>query len=219
MRRRLLKNFAVRINVPYYSQTAEFSCGPACANMVLSYFNSGKTPTREAEFEIWRDCNLIGARGADPFGLSIALAKRGINMMVITERVQTFPYERLRKRWGNEGAELATFSIRSSYRRAKGLGVRVVFRKPNVRDAVWAMEKGDVPISLVSMHVVHGFDIPHWVVVTGKTNSGFMINDPYPPKGHKDLEVTDSQLAEMIEGISTKLESSRSMLIASRNIS
>ena len=65
------------LKIPYYAQSAEFTCGPACVLMVLKFFNPHLKLNRTLEFEVWRQCNMIGARGADPFGISVPLLDAG----------------------------------------------------------------------------------------------------------------------------------------------
>ena len=42
-----------------------------------------------------------------------------------------------------------------------------------------AMNKGAVPISLVSTDLFHGSDGPHWVVVNEITDEAVKVNDPW----------------------------------------
>jgi len=53
----------LKFNVPYYAQSSDFSCGPACVLMVMKHFNPNLHLTRALEYEVWRQCNMIGIRG------------------------------------------------------------------------------------------------------------------------------------------------------------
>ena len=65
------------IDIPYYAQSSEFTCGPACVLMVLKFLDPAVKLNRSLEFEVWRQCNMIGPKGADPFGLSVPLLDAG----------------------------------------------------------------------------------------------------------------------------------------------
>lgn len=41
----------MKFNVPYYVQTSEFSCGPACVLMVMKHFEPNLKLNRELEFK------------------------------------------------------------------------------------------------------------------------------------------------------------------------
>ncbi len=215
-RRLMAATMRKHLEVPYRRQSAEFSCGPACVLMALRHFIPSTPATKSKEFEIWRDTNMIGIGGADPFGLSVPLLKAGLQVTVITQRVETFPFERFKRLRGEGEARLARFAIRDSYRRATELGLQVAFRRPTREDVQEALREDRLPIALVGMNVVHGFDIPHWVVVTGMEDGAVWVNDPYPPKGRKGLRLEWEELETMMEDIPGKVGGSRSLVIVGK---
>ena len=73
----------IRLDVPYYAQTAEFSCGPASLLMAMRFLDPVFPLTRASEFEVWRDCNMVGVRGADAFGLAVPLLKAGYEARLV----------------------------------------------------------------------------------------------------------------------------------------
>jgi len=72
--------------IPYYAQSAEFTCGPACVLMVFKFFKPPLKLNRSLEFEVWRQCNMIGAKGSDPCGLSVPLLDAGYEVRLMTQR-------------------------------------------------------------------------------------------------------------------------------------
>ncbi len=75
----------MRFKIPYYAQSAEFTCGPACVLMIFKFFNPRLKLNRTVEFEVWRQCNMIGVRGADPFGMSVPLLDAGYEVHLTTQ--------------------------------------------------------------------------------------------------------------------------------------
>ena len=67
---------------PYYRQTLDFTCGPACLLMALAWADPNFHPSRIAEVQLWRESTTIfmtsGLGGCEPYGLAITLAKRGL---------------------------------------------------------------------------------------------------------------------------------------------
>jgi len=58
---------SMRFKIPYYAQSSEFNLWPRCVLMIFKLFNSHLKLNRTLEFEVWRQCNMIGSKGADPF--------------------------------------------------------------------------------------------------------------------------------------------------------
>ena len=205
-------------NVPYYSQSSDFSCGPACVLMVMKHFNPSLEIGRGLEFEVWRQCNMIGVRGADPYGLSVPLLDAGYEVRLITQRKVAVNYkswrQRLNRRFGSEDVKLSFFGMRENQRRALTRGLTVSYRQPKVADVVQGATDGYVPVALVHMGVVHSLNIPHWVVVTDADDEIVTFNDPYPPKGRKGLVLSHVKFQKILDDIGTRIGMSPSILLA-----
>ena len=205
-------------NVPYYEQTSEFTCGPACVLMVMKHFDPRLDLTRQLEFEIWRHCNMIGTKGADPFGLAVPLIDAGFDVRLITQRKTVANTKRWRRRLIRAGftlqeAELSIFGIRQNKLRALSRNLLVQYKRPRVREIARAVDSGYVPIALVHMGAVHSLNIPHWVVVTDVDEKSVVFNDPYPPKGRKGLRLSNVRFQEILDDIGIKIGMSPSVLL------
>jgi ribosomal protein S18 acetylase RimI-like enzyme len=68
---------------PYFHQTTEFTCGPACMMMALAWADPSFRPTPAFEFKLWREattiCMTSGPGGCEPFGLAVALKRHGLD--------------------------------------------------------------------------------------------------------------------------------------------
>ena len=120
----------MKLKIPYYAQSSEFSCGPACVLMIFKFFNPSLKLNRTLEFEVWRQCNMIGIRGADPFGMSVPLLDAGYEVHMATQRrrmidsdlwIQGLPEHRITP----EDARLAVFGIAANRKRALSRGLTV----------------------------------------------------------------------------------------------
>ena len=213
---------AMKFNVPYYSQTSDFTCGPACVLMVMKHFEPELKIGRELEFEVWRQCNMLGVRGADPYGLSVPLIEAGYKVLLVTEWkaiVETKSWKRRlkqRRMFSQEEIELTFLGIRENKRRALKRGLQVQFKRPLVEDIIRCVRDGFVPIALVHMGVVHSLDIPHWVVVTAADEERVLFNDPYPPKGRRGLKLSQAKFQKILDDIGTRIGMSPSVLFVRR---
>ena len=207
-------------NVPYYEQSSEFTCGPACALMVMKRFEPRLEINRDLEFEVWRQCNMIGIRGADPYGLSVPLIDAGYEVRLLTERRKTIEPARWRRRLvrhlSPEEVDLSLFGMRQNQLRALRRRLKVTFRRPLVNDIIRGLREGFVPICLVHMGVVHSLNIPHWVVVIDADEKLVRFNDPYPPKGRKGISLSQAKFQKILDDIGIKIGLSPSILFVRR---
>jgi len=199
--------------VPYYAQTSDFSCGPACALMALAHFDPSIPMDRRTELELWRETNLIAVRGTDPYGLAIPFLRRGYRVRGIIEPGLRFRRARLKEHLGDDAlVALAYYAAEEARREARALGLEEVPRAPRLEDVAAMLRAGHVPLALVHMGVVHDYDVPHWVVVTGLGNDRVTLNDPYPPKGLHNLSVSTKEFLKMLSDVRPKIGMPRSVL-------
>lgn len=181
---------------------------------------------RELEFEVWRQCNMIGVRGADPYGLAVPLIDAGHQVRLVTQKKKTVDYGRWIRRlraarrsgvhFSPQEIRLSLFGVRDNQRRALNRGLSVQYKRPVVEDILRAIGGDSVPIPLVHMGVIHSLDIPHWVVVTDADNEKIVFNDPYPPKGKKGLQLPHAKFQKILDDVGTRIGLTPSILFVRR---
>ena len=67
--------------VPFYRQSYDFTCGPACMIMAMKAIDPQLKPSRELEIDLWREANLIEAYATSHHGLAMAAHRRGFRAM------------------------------------------------------------------------------------------------------------------------------------------
>ena len=204
--------------IPYYAQTAEFTCGPSCVLMILKHFDPHLKLNRSLEFEVWRQCNMIGVRGADPFGMSVPLLDAGYQVHLVTQGrriIDADLWSRRLREYGftPEDARLAVFGVAENKKRALGRGLTVEQGRLTVERVARSCHEGLIPVALVHMGVVHQLDIPHWVVVTDIGDARVVLNDPYPPKGGKGIVVSREEFQKMLDDVGTRIGMSPSVIL------
>lgn len=183
--------------VPYYAQTADFSCGAAALVMALHALR-GTPVTRSFEFDVWRDGTTIGTLGMDQWGLAAAAALRGVRATVVAERERTFgePSKVARERFTKQQLEIAWFVAGENRRRAREAGVAWQHRAPTHDDLVHALAQGQVPVLLVDLWTLgRQYEAPHWVVVVDADEQDAVLHDP-DPDGPGVRTVTPGALQE-----------------------
>jgi hypothetical protein len=187
--------------------------------MVMKHFDPALEIGRQLEFEVWRQCNMIGIRGADPYGLAVPLMDAGFEVRLLTQWKRLVNYEpwrrRLRRFFSSEEIQLSLFGMKENQRRAVCRGLPVTYKRLVVADVVRGVHEGFVPIALVHMGVIHSLNIPHWVVVTD-ADEGVVFNDPYPPKGRRGLRLSGVKFQKILDDIGTRIGLSPSTLFVRR---
>lgn len=202
------------LDVPYYEQTSEFTCGPACVLMTTAALTRDPFElARVNEFRVWRRCCLVGIGGTDAFGFALPLQDKGLDVRVLNEKTPTIPEDLLLSFLTEEDATLARWSSKQAREEMLADGGELVERTPTLEDVERALEDGWVPNCLVGMDEVHGEEIPHWVVVVGVDDEAVRFHDPYPPEGGADLVRTRDRFAKMIDDPKA-MGAARSMVLA-----
>jgi len=209
----------MRLSVPYYAQSSEFTCGPACILMVLKYLDPGTRFSRALEFEVWRQCNMIGIRGADPFGLSVPLLDAGYEVCLSAHRRKAVAPSAWRRHLARNGFDpeevrMARFGMQENRRRALSRGLTVKHELPTVARIQARIREGYVPIALVHMGVVHRLDVPHWVVVTEVAEGRVVFNDPYRPRGHKGIRLHPDTFQKILDDVEARVGMSPAAVFA-----
>ncbi|MBD3299390.1 MAG: GNAT family N-acetyltransferase [candidate division Zixibacteria bacterium] len=172
------------VPVPFYAQTLDFTCGAASLLMALRRFDATIEPTRETELDLWREATLIfmtsGVGGCGPFGLAVAALKRGFQADVYMSHDAVPFIEGVRS---PEKKEVMTITHHQLRQRARDMGGRVSIGEFGLTEVMSAMDRGFVPVVLVSGYRLIGEKAPHWVVVTGYDDRYLYLHDPYVDDG------------------------------------
>jgi hypothetical protein len=189
--------------------------------MVMKHFEPALTIDRDLEFEVWRQCNMVGVKGADPYGLAVPLIDAGFEVRLLTQRRNMFNARswkrRLAAHFSADEIDLSLTGMKQNQKRATRRHLPVTTKRPVVSDILDAVKQGFVPVALVHMGVVHSLNIPHWVVVTHADNETVTFNDPYPPKGRKGLKLPHTKFQKILDDIGTRIGLSPSVLLVRRS--
>jgi len=196
---------AMKLDVPYYSQTFDFTCAPACLMMAMKLFDPSVRFERSLETQIWKEATLAfmtsGLGGCEAFGVAVAGLRRGFHARVIVSSRKPPFLNSVRAHFKKEVIELVHSNL---LREAHERGAGIDYRPVTLDDISDGLAAGEVPIVLISLHRMHGFKAPHWVVVTGYDGDGLFVNDPYrvphdklgrSPEG---LRIPKAEFARMI---------------------
>lgn len=170
---------AIRLDIPYYAQTLDFTCGAACVMMALKYFQPQRELGRALEMLIWKEATSIfmasGFGGTDGYGLALSAVGRGVSSRLIISMETTPMLKSVRSAKKREVMRIVHNDLK---RRARRAGVSGAVYEYDVDDIVSALHRGMIPIAMISTYRLTGDRVPHWVVVTGCDDDYLYIHDP-----------------------------------------
>ncbi len=190
---------------PYYAQSTEFTCGPACAMMALKHFDPGFQTDTLTELTLWREATTIylasGHGGCGPFGLATAAARRGL-----AAEVRLAPDEPLFLNSVRDPEKQEVMRVvQEGYRRdALALGVASGAPPFSARELADAVADGALALVLVSGYRMFGRREPHWVLVHDRDDRHLIIHDPWleherheSPADAANLPIPDAEFDRM----------------------
>lgn len=166
--------------VAYYSQSLEFTCGPAALLMAMHAVDPDVEVDRPAELRLWRESTTIymtsGHGGCSPLGLAVAAAHRGFGVEVWLSQKEPLFVNSVRSDKKKEVIGLVEEDFRLE---AEERDIPINYRPLSVRRMREEFEEGGIPVVLISSYRFDREKTPHWVVVTGFDDKYVYLHDPY----------------------------------------
>lgn len=166
--------------VPFYPQTAQFTCGPAALMMAMKALDPDMELDRNLELRIWRESTSIymarGHGGCGPYGLALSAYHRGFGVEVFVKERGVFLVESVRSADKKEVMRL----VQEEFVDEIGeLPIKVHYRSMHADELEAAFDSGGIPVVLISSYRIDRKRVPHWLVVTGFDERFIYANDPY----------------------------------------
>lgn len=173
--------------VPYYSQSLDFTCGPASLMMAMKALDPDLALDRTLELRLWRESTLIfmmaGHGGCSPYGLALAAARRGFSAELLVSDAGPLFLDSVRSSEKKEVMRLVHDDFR---RQTAEAGIPVRHRIFSGAALTEALDRGAFPVVLISSWRLYGEKQPHWVVLTGRDARFLYLHDPaVDPKRHR----------------------------------
>lgn len=165
--------------VAHYSQTTDFTCGPACLMMAMKTFDQALLLDRSLEYQLWREATTIfmtsGHGGCSPQGLALAAYRRGLDTTLITN------------------SDLTPFvgGVRSDDKKAVIECVHQDFVQQIEQSTMGQsiapvdtallrsyLEQGALALVLISSYRLNQSKSPHWVLVVSVSDTFVYFHDP-----------------------------------------
>lgn len=169
---------SIHLNIPFYRQHFDFTCGPASLMMAMKYLEPGVQPGKEMEIDLWREANLVAVLGTSRYGLAFSAATRGFSARVTSSTGGIDFAEKFVPSLDDPDMKLLREQFLERRARCKKLQVRerqATITGKALRESLFS---NHVPLIVTSSRFSDGEDCPHWVVVTGIDDKFLYFNSP-----------------------------------------
>jgi ribosomal protein S18 acetylase RimI-like enzyme len=168
-----------QVRVPYYQQSTDFTCGPACLMMAMRALDPSLKLDRRLELRLWREATSIfmtsGHGGCGPYGLALAAQRRGFGAELYVKQRDVFLVDSVRH---PDKKEVMRIVEEDFSERVQEVGIPIHRRTISIADVQQQLRAGGIPLVLISSWRIYEERFPHWVVVTGFEERFIYVHDP-----------------------------------------
>lgn len=162
--------------VPYYAQTTDFTCGPACLLMAMAALRPGCETSRREEVRLWREATTVfmtsGHGGCSPQGLALAAWRRGFGVRLQLSTDGPLFLDGVRQANKKEVMQLVHEDFCAELQETDVQRARAALDLPRV------LGEGGLVLVLISNYQLTRTKAPHWVLVTGCDDDFVYLHDP-----------------------------------------
>jgi len=176
------KSKPIRLNIPFYRQHYEFTCGPASLMMAMKYFDANLPLTRNVEMDIWRESNMIEIYGTSRFGLAYSAATRGFCARATSNTGGIDYVDRLALPIEDLNEEMLKLLFNERKARCKKLGVEEKLEAITSESIYNSLASGHIPLVVTNALFLRGENLPHWIAITGIDDKFMYFNNPLSAK-------------------------------------
>jgi ribosomal protein S18 acetylase RimI-like enzyme len=167
------------VQAAYYTQTTDFTCGPACLMMGMRKQDTDWHMDRLQELHIWREATTIfmtaGHGGCAPFGLALSAWQRGFEVSVYTNSDEIPFLDSVR---GEEKKQVVRLVHEDFVARLQDTSIKVFYESLTPDILHHHLRSGHSIITLISTWRFNRNKAPHWVFVAAADEDYVYLHDP-----------------------------------------
>jgi ribosomal protein S18 acetylase RimI-like enzyme len=165
--------------IPYYAQSTDFTCGPACMMMVFHSFRPDIEMNRILELRLWREATTIymsaGHGGCGPHGLALAAWRRGFKVKLHINQEGPLFLEGVRQ---EQKKEVLKIVHEDFIQQLSETDIDLTIGEISIEEIRQEMRLGYIPVVLISSYRLTNSKSPHWVILSAVDDHFFYLHDP-----------------------------------------
>lgn len=177
-----------KLNIPYYQQGTDFTCGPSCLLMAMNTFNPKLEVNLSKELQIWREATTIfmtsGHGGCGPHGLALSAWRRGYRAEMYLSHSSPLFVDTVRSQ---EKKDIISLVHRDFEKKIAETNIKTHKKRMTIEDLKEIIDKGGIPIVLITTYHFDNNRVPHWVLVTAYDDDFVYIHDPDQEGEHETV--------------------------------
>lgn len=168
----------VHLDIPFYRQHYDFTCGPASLMMAMKYLDNDLHLGMDLEIDLWREGNLVAVLGTSRFGLAFSAAVRGFSARVTSNTGGLDFVDKFDPPLDGPAMEILRGLFYERRARCRKLGVwerQQSITEKTLRESLFSNR---IPLIVTNSLFNCMEDLPHWVVVTGIDDKFLYFSSP-----------------------------------------
>jgi predicted double-glycine peptidase len=168
----------IHLDIPFYRQHYDFTCGPASLMMAMKYIDTDLRFGKELEIDIWREGNLVAVWGTSRYGLAYSAAVRGFSARVTSNTGGIDFVDRFVPPLNGPDMRMLKDHFYERRTRCRKLGVRERQETITGKTLRKSLFLNHVPLIVTNSLFFSKENLPHWVAVTGIDDKCLYFNNP-----------------------------------------
>jgi len=185
---------SIHLDIPFYRQHYDFTCGPASLMMAMKYLDNDVHLGKDLEIDLWREGNLVAVYGTSRYGLAYSAAVRGFSARVTTNTGGIDFVDRFVPPLNDPDMQMLKDHFYERRTRCRKLGVRERRETITGKIICKSLFLNHVPLIVTNSLFFSKENLPHWVAVTGIDDKCMYFNNPLDASSRKrKIGLTDLQ--------------------------
>ena len=169
---------SIQLNIPFYRQHYDFTCGPASLMMAMKYLDNDVCLGKELELDLWREGTLVAVYGTSRYGLAFSAAVRGFSARVTSNTGGIDFAEQFVPPLNAPDMQMLKDQFYERRTRCRKLGVREKQETITGKTISKSLFSNHVPLVVTNSLFFSKEDLPHWIAVTGIDDKFMYFNNP-----------------------------------------
>jgi len=169
---------SIHLDIPFYRQHYDFTCGPASLMMAMKYLDNDVRLGKDLELDLWREGNLVAVWGTSRYGLAYSAAVRGFSARVTSNTGGIDFVDRFVPPLNDPDMQMLEDHFYERRTRCRKLGVRERQETITGKTLRKSLFLNHVPLIVTNSLFFSKDDLPHWIAVTGIDDNFMYFNNP-----------------------------------------